>query len=457
MADRYWRVIGFKTDSGALTLSGLHLYGGGERLDAGAVLEASLAPYTGDVAALQAVDPVGPVSWLESAVRAGGFSLQWTFASAVSVDGVRLRSPDDTEFARMLTLQSSADGVAWATVAELGRFDWPGVDVLTPVPASGTFALLMHMDGDATDSSGNARTVTLVGPPSFLSNGARFEQAMQVTGSAHVVVTDMPAIGDVDFAISFWITLTSFGHILTFSGQRFNIAFWVSGRLTFYRQDTGYAQDFYVPSLTAAPVHFELSREDGLLTIRVGGVLCFSYSAAVALTAGPMYLGSYPGGTGAAGAYDELAVVIGSVLHSADFDPPSAPYFGSSVGSGPGAAALIAAATSLPVGAQALGNSKTRLMPGTARHRDVEFGGAGRIWGTTKTKATPSNLPTKARVVLLHQRSKQLVRETWSDPVTGAFAFDGIDTRQEFLTLAEDAAGAYRPVAANRLVPEVLT
>lgn len=87
--------------------------------------------------------------------------------------------------------------------------------------------------------------------------------------------------------------------------------------------------------------------------------------------------------------------------------------------------------------------------------RDAEFGGHGRIWGTTATKATPSNLPTKARVVLLHQRSKQLVRETWSDPVTGAFAFEGIDTRQEFLTLAEDAAGAYRPVAANRLVPEV--
>lgn len=86
--------------------------------------------------------------------------------------------------------------------------------------------------------------------------------------------------------------------------------------------------------------------------------------------------------------------------------------------------------------------------------RDVEFGGAGRIWGTTKIKGTP-NLPAKARVVLLHQRSKMLVRETWSDPVTGAFAFEGIDTRQEFLTLAEDAAGAYRPVAANRLVPEV--
>lgn len=57
--------------------------------------------------------------------------------------------------------------------------------------------------------------------------------------------------------------------------------------------------------------------------------------------------------------------------------------------------------------------------------------------------------------MLLHQRSKLLVRETWSDPATGAFEFAGIDTRQEFLALAEDAAGNFRPVAASRLVPEV--
>ena len=87
--------------------------------------------------------------------------------------------------------------------------------------------------------------------------------------------------------------------------------------------------------------------------------------------------------------------------------------------------------------------------------RDVEHGGPGTIYGTTKTKGTP-NLPTKARVVLLHQRSKLPVRETWSDPTTGYFEFRGIDTNQQFLTLAEDADGTYRPVAANRLTPEVL-
>ena len=59
-------------------------------------------------------------------------------------------------------------------------------------------------------------------------------------------------------------------------------------------------------------------------------------------------------------------------------------------------------------------------------------------------------------MVLLHQRSKLPVRETWSDPVTGYFEFRGIDTNQQFLTLAEDVDGNFRPVAANRLTPEVL-
>ena len=75
------------------------------------------------------------------------------------------------------------------------------------------------------------------------------------------------------------------------------------------------------------------------------------------------------------------------------------------------------------------------------------------------SRAAPPPTPnstTKSPVVLLHQRSKLPVRETWSDPVTGAFVFSGIDTSQQFLALAEDAAGHFRPVVANRLTPEVL-
>ncbi len=110
-------------------------------------------------------------------------------------------------------------------------------------------------------------------------------------------------------------------------------------------------------------------------------------------------------------------------------------------------AAQIAASAPVPA-------HSTPLTPRLQLARDVEFGGPGTIYGTAKTKGTP-NAPTKSRVVLQHQRSKLPVRETWSDPVTGAFVFSGIDTSQQFLALAEDAEGHFRPVAASRLTPEV--
>ncbi len=113
------------------------------------------------------------------------------------------------------------------------------------------------------------------------------------------------------------------------------------------------------------------------------------------------------------------------------------------------AASAVQIAASAPVPA-----FSTLLTPRLQLARDVEFGGPGTVYGTTKTKGTP-NAPTKSRVVLQHQRSKLPVRETWSDPVTGAFVFSGIDTSQQFLALAEDAEGHFRPVAANRLTPEV--
>ena len=121
-----------------------------------------------------------------------------------------------------------------------------------------------------------------------------------------------------------------------------------------------------------------------------------------------------------------------------------------------GAVQSVSAGETLPVFmAPSSGALASVLMGSASAVRDVEHGGPGAIYGTTKTKGTP-NTSTKARVVLLHQRSKLPVREAWSEPSTGYFEFRGIDTAQKFIVLAEDADGNFRPVAANRLTPEVL-
>ena len=86
--------------------------------------------------------------------------------------------------------------------------------------------------------------------------------------------------------------------------------------------------------------------------------------------------------------------------------------------------------------------------------RDVEFGGSGRLWGTTKTEISPGVfVPTKARVSVMRQRDMQLARQIWSDPATGAWEVSGLDTAQTFIEVAQHVTGEKQAVAADQTVP----
>lgn len=111
-------------------------------------------------------------------------------------------------------------------------------------------------------------------------------------------------------------------------------------------------------------------------------------------------------------------------------------------------AAWAPVATSAPLAASRMVLTQGQLV------RDTQYGGRGRIFGTTKLKGTPDNLPVMSRVVLHHQRSRLPVRQTWSDPATGEYMFEGVDPAQEYFVMAEDAGGQQRAVAAQRLTPE---
>ena len=82
-----------------------------------------------------------------------------------------------------------------------------------------------------------------------------------------------------------------------------------------------------------------------------------------------------------------------------------------------------------------------------------EFGGGYRIVGTVHEKGTP-NQPLHRRVRLLRERDGHLVAETWSDPVTGACAFERINGSYRYTVLAYDYTNAHRAVVADNLTPE---
>ncbi len=101
-----------------------------------------------------------------------------------------------------------------------------------------------------------------------------------------------------------------------------------------------------------------------------------------------------------------------------------------------------------PPAAQALPMLKTT--------RDLsDLGGRGRIAGTVKIDSTP-DYPAWRRVRLFARRDNRLVREVWSDPVTGAYSFDHVSLTLEFVVIAYDHTGAYNAEIRDAIRAEAM-
>ena len=81
--------------------------------------------------------------------------------------------------------------------------------------------------------------------------------------------------------------------------------------------------------------------------------------------------------------------------------------------------------------------------------------GIGRVRGTVKQKGTP-DAPVYRKVRLVRERDGVLVRELWSNPITGAYSFDYIDELQTWTVISYDHTGAFRAVVADGQVPELI-
>ncbi len=84
--------------------------------------------------------------------------------------------------------------------------------------------------------------------------------------------------------------------------------------------------------------------------------------------------------------------------------------------------------------------------------RDEQDAGFSRITGTTSNTGTPT-VPVRRRVRLHDQPSGRVIREVWSDAVTGAYSFDNIRQGTYYVT-AFDHTGQYSGVIETDVVPE---
>lgn len=95
-----------------------------------------------------------------------------------------------------------------------------------------------------------------------------------------------------------------------------------------------------------------------------------------------------------------------------------------------------------------------RGFPKLLGFRNHYYHGNHRISGTVKEKAVPNDRPVSRRVFLFDEHRHVLVRETWSDPVTGAYSFDEINPEPRYLVVAYDYKHNFRAVIADNLRAE---
>lgn len=84
--------------------------------------------------------------------------------------------------------------------------------------------------------------------------------------------------------------------------------------------------------------------------------------------------------------------------------------------------------------------------------------GLGYIASTVEKQVDndPAPSPVSRRVVLLVEPTLQQVAETWSDPVTGAYRFDGLSMAARFTVVAYDHLGSWRAVIADGLAAKAV-
>lgn len=108
-------------------------------------------------------------------------------------------------------------------------------------------------------------------------------------------------------------------------------------------------------------------------------------------------------------------------------------------------------AGSVRAGSPTAGAAQVRMPAQAPMRWDAVDSGPFRFAGHVAFEGTPVTYGMR-RVQLLTERGSRLVRETWSDPVTGAFAFEGV-RGQKYRVYSDDYTGLWDPVAKARRAP----
>lgn len=457
---RYWRLSALAAyDAGAsLQLSALHLYAGNARACAAAVLSVTLAPVSGSVAALQDDSTATVCEFSQSQLQAPGLAIVWDLGSSpADVSAIRLGAGDARlQFLGSAVLQSSSDGLNWSNAVSIGSAAYPGVrtftgpiELLSGASAIWTESFLSGVPANFADTysdSGSLATTWEAATEAVLMEATGYNVAWKPRSFAPSVNAGLEADFEylADFGNVSLVGVSFFGgdkvwHVLVYFPDPAFLVFVSDGpeRISLTTRMTSVPITLPVGSRHTLRVTSAPGPNGQVFTLWLNGLEIGAYTAAglnSALTCA-LYVRS-----------TRLRLhsisAIGLSASAASALPPTRTQV-----------SCFSIAASAPVVAARVAGA---LRAETAR--DTEFGGQGRLWGTTKTEISPGVFtPTKARVSVLRQRDKLLAREVWSDPATGAWEVRGLDTAQAFIEVAQHVTGEKQAVAADQTVPVEVT
>lgn len=509
-AHRYWRATAFEAyAAGDLELSEFQLFSGATRVDAAATLTANIAPdISGALADLQDGSVATAARWSARAVQ--GLTLQWDFGgSSQEVDKIRLAGDSESRFALILRIDQSDNGTTWTTDETYSGIPWPGQGTLTSlqdrVNGDLTFSnvsLLLSGNG------GNGSTTILdSGPlgtaPSAVVGDVKIDTAQAKYGNASILFdgagdyleyANISAyeFGTGDFTIECWVRFSAYsasyagayGAALVTqykgdSGTPVGFQVRVNGSASQYDTINVYTgtSDLYF-SGAAIPLntwtHIAVSRRSGSIRAFVDGVQRGStvsnsdnFTASQTVSR-PLRIGQLNDETfkfSLNGRLADVRIKKGEGLYVSNFTPPAQALPVSVTPSRKLNTVRGRSAPSHPSGVfgstppaeYGKGNDA-----GQPLYFSVESGsvrdqitgvigvGIGRVKGTVKVSGSP-NVAVERKVRLIRDKDGLVLREMWSDKVSGEYDFRYIDEAQSFSVLSYDYQNNYRAVIADNL------
>ncbi|MDP1980468.1 LamG domain-containing protein [Undibacterium sp.] len=310
------------------------------------------------------------------------------------------------------------------------------------------------------DGANNSTTIENAGAKGIsisVNGGAKLSTEQSKFGGSSLKVNGSPdyltfpdvILGSGDWTIECWVYLrsapVSYAALMVSNGEAGLYLY--DTTLIFYPNNTGNTGTLSLNTWH----HVAAVRSADKLYLYINGV-----AGANAPTVSGAFkmntIGSARGVQGSQSYIDDVRFTAGVARYTGNFTPPGAADTTRSD--------IYSRTANLARRVYAATTQSAALKPlpvGTTRNResDLLFGGRGRISGVTKVKGTP-DAAVSTRVRLIREKDGLLVRETWSDPVTGAFTFANIAHGIKYTVLTYDHNHNERAVVADNLTPELM-